>query len=148
MCQNCNTSLISSSLPGSYVHTVSAFDLDGDDISYYISPDSLNADNFRVENDTGIVRVGNGAILDREVRCWDMALVTAPLAYNFSIKLPLQVLTPNNQQLTLIVRATDGIDHAVADPSFTLYILLLDENDNSPIITNLPRTVSFPEVSG
>ena len=72
-----------------------------------------------------------------------MAVFTSP--QNISLS-PCQTLTPNNQQLTLIVRATDGIDHAVADPQFTLYIFLLDENDNSPVITNLPRTESFPEV--
>ena len=58
----------------------------------------------------------------------------------------LQALAPTNEPLLLFIRATDDRDHGTPDPQLEIRVFLRDINDNSPQFTNLPRTVTFPEV--
>ena len=57
-----------------------------------------------------------------------------------------QALAPNNNPLTLFVRATDDIDHGIPNPRLEVRIILEDVNDNAPMFSNLPNMVTFPEV--
>ena len=65
---------------------------------------------------------------------------------HFYTLLLLQALAPTNEPLLLFIRATDGRDHGTPDPQLEIRVFLRDINDNSPQFTNLPRTVTFPEV--
>ena len=49
------------------IYTVSATDLDGDNVTYYIPTNSLNSDKFRVDSETGEVFTQDDVVLDREV---------------------------------------------------------------------------------
>ena len=49
------------------LYMVVATDADGDTISYYISPTSLNSDIFQVDSVSGDVSTQPGKVLDREV---------------------------------------------------------------------------------
>ena len=54
----------------------------------------------------------------------------------------MQTLPPLQFTLSLIVEASDGTESAEAN----VLIILLDVNDNTPSITNLPSTITVPEV--
>lgn len=59
----------------------------------------------------------------------------------------LQALAPTNEPLLLFIRATDGMDHDTPDPEQEIRIFLRDINDNAPQFQNLPRIVTFREVT-
>ena len=61
------------------IYTVEATDLDGDNVSYYIPPNSLNSDKFVVDSETGEVFTEAGVVLDREVGCRSHSGVTSLL---------------------------------------------------------------------
>ena len=53
---------------GSQVGAVSARDPDGDPVSYYVDPGSINSNNFDVNGTSGIIHTLR--LLDREVRVY------------------------------------------------------------------------------
>jgi len=108
--------------PNSQVGTVEATDPDGDTVSYYIEPNTINSENFEVNGTSGIIHTSRS--LDREA------------------------LAPNNEALLLFVRATDGMDHGVPDARVEVRIFLRDVNDNAPQFSNLPNSVTFAENTG
>ena len=60
----------------------------------------------------------------------------------------LQQHASDNAPLRVVVRVRDGEDHGedVLDAAVPVFVSLLDVNDNSPVITNLPVEVSLREV--
>ena len=60
----------------------------------------------------------------------------------------LQAVAPNNEPLQLVVEVSDGQFHGVGVtfPEIEVRISLLDINDQIPMFTNLPASITVPEV--